>query len=83
MVELTNSELKARLAAAEEALRQAEIRATIGQLALEMIHEIRNPLEAMSNLTFLARQEAGNPEQSDKLPEHGRRADGSPQVHFR
>ena len=62
MDELTNSELKARLAAAEEALRRAEIRATVGQLALEMIHEIRNPLEAMNNLTFLARQEAGNPE---------------------
>lgn len=62
MDELTNTELTARLAAAEEALRKAEIRATVGQLALEMIHEIRNPLEAMSNLTFLARQEAGNPE---------------------
>jgi len=63
MVELTNPELKARLAAAEKALRQAEIRATIGQLALEMIHEIRNPLEALSHLTFLARQQAEEPDQ--------------------
>jgi signal transduction histidine kinase len=62
MVELTNSELKERLAAAENALRQAEIRATVGQLAVEMIHEIRNPLEALSHLTFLAREEAEDPE---------------------
>jgi signal transduction histidine kinase len=62
MAELTISELKTRLAAAEEALHQAELRATVGQLALEMIHEIRNPLEAMSGLTFLARQEAEDPD---------------------
>jgi signal transduction histidine kinase len=62
MAEVTNSELKARLAAAEEAMRRAEIRATIGQLALEMIHEIRNPLEALSHLTFLARQQSEEPE---------------------
>jgi signal transduction histidine kinase len=64
MAELTIRELEARLAAAEEALRRAEIRATVGQLALEMIHEIRNPLEALSQLTFLARQETEEP---DKL----------------
>ena len=64
MVELTNPELKARLAAAEEALHRAEIRATVGQLALEMIHKIRNPLEALNQLTFLARLEA---EQPDKV----------------
>lgn len=58
MAELTDPELKARLAAAEEALRRAEVRATVGQLALEMIHEIRNPLEALSHLTFLARSAA-------------------------
>ena len=64
MAELASPELKARLAAAEEALRRAEIRATVGQLALEMIHEIRNPLEALSHLTFLAREQA---EQPDKV----------------
>jgi signal transduction histidine kinase len=64
MVELTIPELKARLAAAEKALREAEMRATVGQLALEMIHEIRNPLEALNHLAFLARQEA---EQPDKV----------------
>jgi signal transduction histidine kinase len=62
MVELTIPELKARLAAAEQALRQSETRATVGQLAIEMIHEIRNPLEALSSLTFLARQEAAEPD---------------------
>ena len=63
MAELTIPEFKARLTAAEVALRRAEIRATVGQLALEMIHEIRNPLEALSHLTFLARESADNPEQ--------------------
>jgi hypothetical protein len=43
MVEFTIPDLKARLTSAEKALRQAEIRATVGQLALEMIHEIRKP----------------------------------------
>jgi hypothetical protein len=60
MDDLTKSELNARITALEEALREAEIRATWGRLALEMIHEIRNALEALNNLTFLAWQEADN-----------------------
>lgn len=62
MDEPTILELKARMATLEEALRQAEIRATVGLLAYEMIHEIRNPLEALSSLTYLAREEADQPE---------------------
>lgn len=62
MADPTNPELAARVAALEEALRQADIRATIGMLAFEMIHEIRNPLEALSSLTYLARQEADQPD---------------------
>jgi signal transduction histidine kinase len=62
MGDLTKRELKTRVTALEEALRQAEIRATVGRLALEMIHEIRNPLDALSSLTFLARQEAHHPD---------------------
>lgn len=64
MDNLTKSQSKARIAALEEALRQAEIRATVGRLALEMIHEIRNPLEALSSLTFLAREEVDNPDKA-------------------
>jgi signal transduction histidine kinase len=56
----TNSELQAKLALLSEALRKADERATAGQLALEMIHEIRNPLEALANLIYLANLEAGN-----------------------
>jgi hypothetical protein len=42
----TNSDLRAQVIASAEALRESEKRATAGQLALEVMHEIRNPLEA-------------------------------------
>ena len=61
------AELQARLAVATEAMRKAEERATAGQLALEMLHEIRNPLEALGHLTFLAREDAIN---ADKVREY-------------
>jgi signal transduction histidine kinase len=48
------TELKARLVVAAELLRKSEERATAGQLALEVMHEIRNPLEALGHLTYLA-----------------------------
>ena len=41
-------------------VQQAEQRAMAGQLALEMIHEIRGPLEALSYLTYLAAAEAAD-----------------------
>ena len=44
------------LAKAVSALLKAEERATTGLLALEVMHEIRNPLEALNNLIFLALQ---------------------------
>jgi two-component sensor histidine kinase len=47
---------------AVEALRLAEERATAGRLALEVMHEIKNPLEALSHLTFLTLEEADDPE---------------------
>jgi signal transduction histidine kinase len=56
------SELQAENDALYEALRNAEERAIAGQLALETMHEIRNPLEALGNLTFLTQQEAEDPE---------------------
>ena len=37
-------------------------RATAGQLALEVMHELRNPLEALGHLVFLARGAAGDAE---------------------
>jgi signal transduction histidine kinase len=50
------------LAKAVSALLKAEERATTGLLALEVMHEIRNPLEALNNLIFLALQAKNDPE---------------------
>jgi signal transduction histidine kinase len=45
------------------ALREtAEAPAVAAQLALEMVHEIRNPLEALSNLIYLTLERADEPE---------------------
>jgi signal transduction histidine kinase len=52
------ADLQSRLADISEALHRAEERATPGLLALELMHEIRNPLEAVGNLAFLAMEEA-------------------------
>jgi signal transduction histidine kinase len=51
-----------KLAIATEALRKSEERATAGRLALEVMHEINNPLEALGHLTYLASEESENPE---------------------
>ncbi len=56
------ADLQSRLTLMSEALRKAEERATAGLLALELMHEIRNPLEAVGNLTYLAGEEAENAE---------------------
>jgi signal transduction histidine kinase len=50
------------LSKAVSALVKAEERATTGLLALEVMHEIRNPLEALNNLIFLALQAKNDPE---------------------
>lgn len=63
MIEATTSELQARLAAMAEAFRRSEERSTAGQLALEMIHEIKNPLEALGHFTYLALEQADDPMQ--------------------
>lgn len=57
-----NAANDARLAIAAEAVRKAEERATSGLLALETIHEIKNPLEALGHLTYLTLEDADNPE---------------------
>ncbi|GAA3751812.1 sensor histidine kinase [Terriglobus aquaticus] len=41
----------------------ADQRITAGQLALEIMHEIRNPLETLGHLCYLAEHEAENPAQ--------------------
>jgi signal transduction histidine kinase len=56
-------DLQNKLAIATEALRKAEERATAGRLALEVMHDIRNPLESLRNLTYLTTLEASNPDE--------------------
>jgi signal transduction histidine kinase len=51
-----------RLAIATEALQKSDERAIAGRLALEVMHEVNNPLEALGHLTYLALVEAENPE---------------------
>jgi signal transduction histidine kinase len=61
MARIRNAELISRLGIATEALQKAEERATAGQLALEVMHEVQNPLQALEHITFLAIHEAENP----------------------
>jgi signal transduction histidine kinase len=51
-----------RLWLATEALQKSEERAIAGRVALEVMHEIKNPLEALGHITYLAGQEAEDPE---------------------
>jgi len=55
-----------RLAIATEALRKSEEHATAGRLALEVMHEINNPLEALGHLIYLASEQADEPERVRK-----------------
>ncbi len=57
----TNTDIEAQRKS-ETGLRQAEKLAVVGRLAASIAHEINNPLEAVMNLIFLARQTAVNPE---------------------
>jgi signal transduction histidine kinase len=63
-------DLRSKLDIAAEALRKAEERALAGQFALEVMHEIRNPLEAVGYLIYLADQE----DELGQIREHLRHA---------
>ena len=47
---------------AAAALMQSEKLAAVGRMASSLAHEINNPLEAITNLLFLARQHAAKPD---------------------
>lgn len=51
----TYQELAARLSIAEESLRRYERLAVAGRYAGAVMHEVNNPLEAIGNLVFLAK----------------------------
>jgi signal transduction histidine kinase len=55
---LTNEQLRERLRLVEESLRQSERLAIAGRFAGAIIHEVNNPLEALTNLVYLTKQEA-------------------------
>jgi PAS domain S-box-containing protein len=52
---------------AELALMQTEKLAAVGRLASSIAHEINNPLESVTNLLYLARETAWNPETREYL----------------
>ena len=51
----------------EEALRKTEKLAAAGRLAATIAHEVNNPLEAVTNLIFLARKESNQAERNGLL----------------
>ncbi len=57
---------------AEEALGKSQSMAAAGQFAAAIMHEINNPLEAISNLAYLVQEQAEDP---DKVREYIRLLD--------
>src|SRR5207249_9125624 len=53
----------------EEALRRNERLATAGRLTAAIAHEIKNPLEALTNLVYLARRDASARDEYLRLAE--------------
>ena len=53
----------------EEALRRNERLATAGRLTAAIAHEIKNPLEALTNLVYLARHDAAGRDEYLRLAE--------------
>lgn len=58
--EATVEKLSERLRVAEEMMQQAERLAVANRYAAAIMHEINNPLEALTNLAFLTRQNAND-----------------------
>ena len=58
---MAGTNVKTDLDRIEERRRLDEL-TVAGQLALELMHEIKNPLDALGNLTYLTLEEAENPE---------------------
>lgn len=52
---------------AEDALRESEKLAAVGRLAASISHEINNPLEAITNLLYLARHETDEIQRNEYL----------------
>ncbi len=52
---------------AERALLQSEKLVSVGRLASSIAHEINNPLEALTNLVYIARERATDPESVELL----------------
>jgi signal transduction histidine kinase len=62
----TYEELTAQIKIAEESLQRYERLATAGRYAGAVMHEVNNPLEAIGNLVFLAKNAADDPHQVRK-----------------
>lgn len=71
-------DLQTQLEVVTEALRRSEERAVAGQLALEVMHEVRSPREALTNLIYLISFSAEDPQQVRAYVQTGRRADRPP-----
>lgn len=56
----------------QEALRQSEKLAAVGRLASSIAHEINNPLEAVTNLVYLARRGDVSPDTASLLDQADR-----------
>ncbi len=61
MTRFTIQELEEQLGMAHQALLASESRRASGQAAIEVMHEIRGPLDAMGHLLLLAKEAAGQP----------------------
>jgi hypothetical protein len=61
MHEANPTDLKQRVLQLEEALEQCERRALANSFCGAAIHEVNNPLEAITNLVYLTRSQKNDP----------------------
>jgi C4-dicarboxylate-specific signal transduction histidine kinase len=55
-------DLSARLRAAEDTLQRSERLAVASRYAGAIMHEVNNPLEALTNLVYLTKNDPADPE---------------------